>query len=76
MLISVGYSLPRSHFALVGFFVLLHDGVDIAISRSATSITGSPIGIEVSIWKTQTIDMVINGLPIPLLYIAYGLGTT
>ena len=40
MSISMGYSLLRSHFALVGFFVFLHDRVGIAISGSATSIGG------------------------------------
>ena len=66
MSISVGYSLPRSHFALVVFFVFVHDGVGIGVSGCATSIGGPPIGIEVSMWRIRT-DLDIGGPPIPVL---------
>ena len=46
---SARYSLPRNHFALVGFFVFLHYKVLRAISDSRLSIGGPPICTNVSL---------------------------
>ena len=75
-LISVKYSSSRSHFALVDFFIFLHDKVGRAVTGSATSIGGPLIGTVVSICKSGMTNMGICRPPISSQYIAYALEHT
>ena len=67
MLISISYSSPRSHFALVGFFAALHNEDRTAFSSPTHRIGGPPIPNNLLSTKFLSSWTGIGGPPIPSL---------